>query len=107
MNWQGFGRKRACPNRVSQITNNLSYDNQSFDLYSNSLPLERYRQAPLLNVCYICDAFLKQHCYTRLSSFLRWGETESTWYIGHCLAYCTNLGWWMMIIMMSEEQSVA
>jgi hypothetical protein len=24
--------------------------------------------------------------------FVRWGETESTWYIGHCLAYCTSPG---------------
>jgi hypothetical protein len=23
-------------------------------------------------------------------SFLRWGETESTWYVGHYLAYCTS-----------------
>jgi hypothetical protein len=22
--------------------------------------------------------------------FLGWGETESTWYCGHCLAYCTS-----------------
>jgi hypothetical protein len=31
-----------------------------------------------------------------------WGETESTWYIGHYLAYCTSSGGWMM----SVEQSV-
>jgi hypothetical protein len=35
-------------------------------------------------------------------SFLEWGETESTWYVGHCLAYCTSSGWQMM----SMEQSV-
>jgi hypothetical protein len=29
----------------------------------------------------------------RLVSFLVWGETESTWYVGHCLACCTNLRW--------------
>jgi hypothetical protein len=22
--------------------------------------------------------------------FFSWGETESTWYCGHCLAYCTS-----------------
>jgi hypothetical protein len=26
-------------------------------------------------------------------SFLGWGETESTWYVGHWLAYCTSTGW--------------
>jgi hypothetical protein len=25
-------------------------------------------------------------------SFLGWGETESTWYVGHCLAYGTRPG---------------
>jgi hypothetical protein len=25
-------------------------------------------------------------------SFLGWGETVSTWYVGHKLAYCTNPG---------------
>jgi hypothetical protein len=29
-----------------------------------------------------------------LFSFLRWGETESTWYVGHYFAYCTSPGWW-------------
>jgi hypothetical protein len=32
-----------------------------------------------------------------------WRETESTWNIGHHLAYCTSPVWWMM---MSMEQSV-
>jgi hypothetical protein len=27
-------------------------------------------------------------------SFFGWGETESTWYVGHYLAYCTSPGWW-------------
>jgi hypothetical protein len=31
-----------------------------------------------------------------------WGETESTWYAGHYLAYCTRPEWWIM----SEQQSV-
>jgi hypothetical protein len=26
-------------------------------------------------------------------SFWVWGETESTWYVGHYLAYCTSPGW--------------
>jgi hypothetical protein len=26
-------------------------------------------------------------------SFLRWGETESTWHVGHCLAYYTCPEW--------------
>jgi hypothetical protein len=25
--------------------------------------------------------------------FFSWGETESTWYCGHCLAYCTSPKW--------------
>jgi hypothetical protein len=25
-------------------------------------------------------------------SFLGWGETESTWYVGHYLVYCTSPG---------------
>jgi hypothetical protein len=29
--------------------------------------------------------------------FLGWGETESTWYVGHTLAYWTNCGWYMMM----------
>jgi hypothetical protein len=24
--------------------------------------------------------------------FLGWGETESTWYVGHNLSYCTRVG---------------
>jgi hypothetical protein len=36
-------------------------------------------------------------------SFSEWGETESTWYVGLQLAYCTTPEWWMMINM---EQSV-
>jgi hypothetical protein len=35
-------------------------------------------------------------------SFIGSGETESTWYVGHYLAYCTSPGWWMT---MREEQS--
>jgi hypothetical protein len=35
----------------------------------------------------------------RLISFIfnvvGWGETESTWYVGHYLAYCTSPGWRM------------
>jgi hypothetical protein len=33
---------------------------------------------------------------------LRWGETESIWYVGHYLAYCTSPG----LQMMGVEQSV-
>jgi hypothetical protein len=29
----------------------------------------------------------------RLKFIFSWGETESTWYCGHCLAYCTSPGW--------------
>jgi hypothetical protein len=36
-------------------------------------------------------------------NFLGWGETESTWYVGHYLAYCTSPGGEMM---MSAKQSV-
>jgi hypothetical protein len=25
--------------------------------------------------------------------FFSWGETESTWYCDHCLAYCTSPRW--------------
>jgi hypothetical protein len=31
-----------------------------------------------------------------LFSFVVWGEAESTWCIGHYLAYYTRPGWWMM-----------
>jgi hypothetical protein len=41
--------------------------------------------------------------FSSFFSFLGWGETESTWYVGHYLAYCTSPGWYMM---MSVEQSV-
>jgi hypothetical protein len=41
--------------------------------------------------------------YLFLFSFLWWGETESTWFVGHYLAYCTISGWEMM---MNMEQSV-
>jgi hypothetical protein len=35
--------------------------------------------------------------------FLECGETESTWYVVHYLAYSTSPGWW---IMMSVKQTV-
>jgi hypothetical protein len=35
--------------------------------------------------------------------FVGWGKTESTWYVGHYLAYCTSPGWQTM---MSVEQSM-
>jgi hypothetical protein len=38
-----------------------------------------------------------------LFSFLRWCETESTWYLGHYLLYCALSGLWMI---MSVEHSV-
>jgi hypothetical protein len=28
-------------------------------------------------------------------NFSGWAETESTWYCGHYLAYCTSPGWWV------------
>jgi hypothetical protein len=28
--------------------------------------------------------------------FLRWGEADSTCYVGHCLSYCTSPGCWMI-----------
>jgi hypothetical protein len=34
---------------------------------------------------------------------LGWGETESTWHVGHYSAHCTSRGCWMMITM---KQSV-
>jgi hypothetical protein len=39
-------------------------------------------------------------CHSILIS-LRWGQTESTWYVGHRLAYRTSPGWRMMMMMMS------
>jgi hypothetical protein len=33
-----------------------------------------------------------QWCF--FSPFFEWGENESTWYVGHYLAYCTSHGWW-------------
>jgi hypothetical protein len=32
------------------------------------------------------------HKYLFFFSLLRWGETESTWNVGHCLAYCNTSG---------------
>jgi hypothetical protein len=37
--------------------------------------------------------------YISLVSFL-WAETDSTWYVGHYLAYYTGPGRWMMMMMM-------
>jgi hypothetical protein len=36
-----------------------------------------------------------------------WGETESTWYAGHYLAYCTSPGWSMVIMERSVEWGLA
>jgi hypothetical protein len=33
--------------------------------------------------------------FSSFFSFLGWGETESTWYVGHWLASCTSPGWWV------------
>jgi hypothetical protein len=38
-----------------------------------------------------------------ISPFLVCGETESTWYAGHYLIYCTSPRWWMI---MGVEQMV-
>jgi hypothetical protein len=46
---------------------------------------------------------LSLHPYNLQVLLLWWGNTESTWYVGHFLNYCTSPGWWMM---MSVEQSV-
>jgi hypothetical protein len=35
--------------------------------------------------------------------FLECGKTESTWYVGHSLTYCTSSGWWMMNVELSVE----
>jgi hypothetical protein len=35
--------------------------------------------------------------------FLALGETKTTWYVGHPLAYCISAGWW---VMMGVEQSM-
>jgi hypothetical protein len=43
---------------------------------------------PTLSVSYV---FL-------LLLFLSWGETESAWYCGHCLAYCTSPQMMMMVV---------
>jgi hypothetical protein len=34
---------------------------------------------------------------TLFFSFFGWGETKYTWYVGHCLAYCTSPEWWMIM----------
>jgi hypothetical protein len=31
-----------------------------------------------------------ENLFVVLFIFLGWGETESTWYVCHCLAYCTD-----------------
>jgi hypothetical protein len=43
----------------------------------------------------------------RLYFLLRWGETVSTWYVGHCLGYCTSPGWYMMSVEQSVEWELA
>jgi hypothetical protein len=39
---------------------------------------------------------MKMHLYWffffSFLSFMVWGVTESTWYVSHCLAYCTSPG---------------
>jgi hypothetical protein len=40
-------------------------------------------------------------------SFLGWGDTESTWYVAHKLAYCTSPGWYMMNVEKSVEWELA
>jgi hypothetical protein len=35
--------------------------------------------------------------------FLWWGETETTWYVSHSLAYCTSLGWQMICVKQPVE----
>jgi hypothetical protein len=37
------------------------------------------------------------------SSFVGWDETESAWYVGHCLAYCGSLGKWVWSIWWNEN----
>jgi hypothetical protein len=51
-------------------------------------------------VAEISTALFKTYFYN-LTIFLE-GDTESTWYVGHSLAYCTRPRWYMM----SVEQSV-
>jgi hypothetical protein len=60
-------------------------------------------------VCYqlqpiSCSAYISNQAMNSFfPSFLEWGETECTWYVGHYLAYCTSRGWYMMV---SVEHSV-
>jgi hypothetical protein len=41
-------------------------------------------------LCLVCDSLPCQNCIILKFKFFSWGETESTWYCGHCLAYCTS-----------------
>jgi hypothetical protein len=61
-----------------------------------------------LEIIYFCNVVLAFRlegagpCHSSGVLFFSWGETESTWYYSHCLAYSTSPGWEMM---MSVEQS--
>jgi hypothetical protein len=70
-----------------------------------------YRAQPFRNVLILLimvDSRSPEKDFSRRTEHLDsfscfvWGETESPWYVGHCLPYCTSPGWWMM----SVEQSV-
>jgi hypothetical protein len=55
-------------------------------------------QAAKLSICSI-----QTKNFTFFFNFLRWGETESTWYVGHYWPYCSSPGLYMM---MSVKQLV-
>jgi hypothetical protein len=43
----------------------------------------------LFIILYMLPAFsCSLNYYAMLVSYLGWGQTESTWYVGHYLAYC-------------------
>jgi hypothetical protein len=46
---------------------------------------DNFTHLPASNV-----ADLPKLCLSATVLFFSWGETESNWYCGHCLAYCTN-----------------
>jgi hypothetical protein len=63
--------------------------------------IEVFRAREKCLECTICQVRLQaQFCQNLpycdavclLSSFVGWGETESTWYVGHHLAHCSSPG---------------
>jgi hypothetical protein len=58
------------------------------DVQGSSIPLS----LNFLLFCFCNFRAIQLRPLINLFVFVRWGETESTWYVAHCLAYCTSPG---------------